>query len=472
MTQVTSPTANSAQTPAGLARHLWPSNSALAATGSATAGGWAASGELTLAGMTAGQLVATQGSPLYAVDEADLRGRARQVREVLQQAFASHEVPVEVYYAGKSFLTVAVAKWISQEGLRLDTCSLGELEVAIRAGIPGEHIGLHGNNKSDAELHRALSYGVGRIVIDSPSEVSRVAAIARSLQVQAPVMLRVTTGVHAGGHEFISTGHEDQKFGVSLAEDNALELLCQMVQEPDLVVVGAHCHIGSQILDADAFELTGLKMLQLRAKVADRTGYLLPELDLGGGFGIAYTCQDAVVDLPQLAGQLAGALVRQAKELGTTLPALSFEPGRVISGPATVTLYTVGTVKPVQLDDGAQRVYVSVDGGMSDNIRPALYGAKYTALLANRASQAPLVNCRIVGKHCESGDIVVDEVWLPSDVQRGDILAVPATGAYGWSMSSNYNHIPKPAVVGVLAGQAKVLARRQTEQDLLSLDEG
>ncbi|WP_404821913.1 diaminopimelate decarboxylase [Oerskovia merdavium] len=451
-------------------------------------------GALTVAGVDVRDLAVAQGTPAYVLDEADLRERARSYRRAFEAAFAEVGAGVDVYYAGKAFLSVAVARWVHAEGLRVDTATGGELAVALRAGVPGEHIGLHGNNKSDAEIARALDAGVGRIIVDSLVEVERVAAASRARGgAPAPVMIRVTTGVHAGGHEYISTAHEDQKFGLSLATDGrvatgagsqtedspAMTALLAVLAHPELELLGIHSHIGSQILDPSGFEVAARKVLELRAALAQRTGFLVPEVDLGGGYGIAYLPGEVALDPDRIAKDVAASVAASSADLGTPLPRFSIEPGRAIVGPAGLTLYTVGTVKPVRVggpDDEAEstivRTYVSIDGGMSDNIRPALYGADYHAELANRLSDAEPVLARVVGKHCESGDIVVHDVLLPGDVRAGDLLAVAATGAYGRSMASNYNHVPRPPVVAVTDGEARVLVRRETEDDLLALDQG
>nr|WP_218928647.1 diaminopimelate decarboxylase [Sanguibacter inulinus] len=431
---------------------------------------------MVLAGLPATDLARDFGTPAFVMDEKHFRDRARLFRDSFTEAFAAVGAEVDVYYAGKSFLSVAVARWAREEGLRVDTCTGGELAVALRAGVPGAEIGLHGNNKSDAEISRAIEAGVGRVVVDSFAEIDRVAELARDAgrdsSTRVPVMVRVTTGIHAGGHEFISTAHEDQKFGVSLTGGQALAALRAVLDHPELELLGAHTHIGSQIQDAAAFEANARKMLALRADLETETGYLLPELDLGGGYGIAYVPSETPIDVAALARDLAGAVGAVCAELGTTVPRISIEPGRSVVGSTTVTLYTVGVVKPVTLDDGSVRTYVSVDGGMSDNIRPALYGAEYTARLANRSGSAETVRARVVGKHCESGDIVISDIELPSDVTPGDLLAVPATGAYGRSMASNYNHVLRPPVVAVADGAARVIVRRETEDDLLALDVG
>ncbi|MFJ2300115.1 MULTISPECIES: diaminopimelate decarboxylase [Oerskovia] len=443
-------------------------------------------GAVTVGGVDVRELADAQGTPAYVLDEADLRERARSYRRAFEAAFAEVGAGVDVYYAGKAFLSVAVARWLHDEGLRIDTATGGELAVALRAGVPGEHIGLHGNNKSDREIARALEAGVGRVIVDSLVEVERVAAAARARGgAPAPVMIRVTTGVHAGGHEYISTAHEDQKFGLSLAtptegEDSpAMVALLTVLSHPELELLGIHSHIGSQILDPSGFEVAARKVLELRAALARRTGFLVPEVDLGGGYGIAYLPGEVALDPDRIAKDVAASVAASSADLGTPLPRFSIEPGRAIVGPAGLTLYTVGTVKPVRVsgpggeaESTIVRTYVSIDGGMSDNIRPALYGADYHAELANRLSDAEPVLARVVGKHCESGDIVVHDVLLPGDVRAGDLLAVAATGAYGRSMASNYNHVPRPPVVAVADGETRVLVRRETEDDLLALDLG
>ncbi len=431
-------------------------------------------GAVSIAGVDLRALAAEHGTPAYVLDEADFRARARAFRDGFGAAFAAIGTEVDVYYAGKAFLCTAVARWAHEEGLRIDTATGGELAVALRAQVPGPDIGLHGNNKSDAEIGRALDAGVGRIVVDSLAEIDRVAdaVAARPGRAgrRAPVMVRVTTGVHAGGHEYIATAHEDQKFGLSVTGGQAMTALLAVLARPELELIGLHSHIGSQILDPSGFEAAARVVLALRAELAARTGHLVPEVDLGGGYGIAYLPGDVPLDPARVAEDIAGVVDQTCADLATPLPRISIEPGRAVVGPSTVTLYTVGTVKPVPLEGGVVRTYVSVDGGMSDNLRPALYGARYSAALVARASTAAPVPARVVGKHCESGDIVVHDVDLPGDVHAGDLLAVPATGAYGRSMASNYNLVPRPPVIAVADGVARVLVRRETEDDLLALD--
>ena len=427
-------------------------------------------GALSVGGCDLRELAGEFGTPLYVVDEEDMRGRAREFRDEFAAAFAEHGAACDVYYASKAFLSSRVSSWMTEDGLSIDVASGGELELALRGGMPAARIGLHGNNKSDAELRRALEAGVGRIVVDSFTEIEVLDALASEAGVTAPVMVRVTTGVHAGGHEFIATSHEDQKFGLSLATGAAFEALNACHDAPNLELLGIHTHIGSQILSIEAFRESAERMFHLRAAFAAGTGVELPEVDLGGGYAIAYTAGDEALSPAKAAREIAEAVASALASAGGTWPRLSIEPGRAIAGPAGLTLYRVGVVKHVALEHGGRRQYVAVDGGMSDNMRTITYGAEYTAALASRASDAPAELSRVVGKHCESGDIVVRDVDLPGDTARGDLLAVPATGAYGRVMAHNYNAALRPAVVSVRDGEATVHIRRDTLDDLLSWD--
>jgi diaminopimelate decarboxylase len=393
-------------------------------------------------------------------DEADFRARAH--------AFKSAFGGATVFYAGKAFLCTAVVRILAEEGLSLDVCSGGELAVALAGGMPAERIGLHGNNKSVAELTRAVEAGVGRIIVDSFAEIERLTAIARERAVRPNVMVRVTVGVEAHTHEYIATAHEDQKFGFSLSSGTAFEAVRRVLDGGVLKLRGLHSHIGSQIFDTSGFELSARRLMALQAQIRDELGVELPEADLGGGFGIAYTTQDDPAGPATLADELFKIVKQECAAQHLDVPHLSIEPGRAIVGPAMFTLYEVGTVKDV---DGI-RTYVSVDGGMSDNIRTALYDAAYSATVAGRASSAPPMLARVVGKHCEAGDVVVKDEFLPADVRVGDLLAVPGTGAYCRSMASNYNHVPRPPVIAVADGRARVIVRRETEDDLLRLDVG
>lgn len=424
-------------------------------------------GRLVIGGRDAASLAAEFGTPLYVVDEADARARAARIARAFDAAAASIGTSVTVYYAGKAFLSGAVVRWVTDEGLAVDVCTGGELAVALAAGADPARIGFHGNNKSLAEIERGVDAGVGAIVIDSEIEIERVAdAAARAGRVQ-PVRLRVNSGVHASTHEFLATAHEDQKFGVPL--DRAVELGARIRSHASLDFLGLHCHIGSQIFDAAGFAESAERLLGVHAELSKAAP--VPELNLGGGFGIAYTSADEPEPIEQIAQGIAAAVANGCRVHDVPVPKLAFEPGRSIIGPAGVTLYTVGTIKPVPIDGGV-RHYVSVDGGMSDNARTALYGAEYSARIASRVSDAAPALVRVAGKHCESGDIVVDAEYLPGDVAPGDLLAVPATGAYCWSLASNYNHVPRPPVVAVRDGVARIIVHGETEAQLLSRDAG
>ena len=525
-----------------------------------------ANGAITFHGRTAESLLDEFGSPLYLIDTDEVVARAKHFVRAAAEAFNTSTTHVS--FAGKAFLSKEIVRLVSEAGMFVDTCTMGEMRIALAAGVPGRRLVLHGNNKSDDEIALAIEQGFAKIVVDEPNEPERIAAIARKLGKRARVMLRVTVGVHAGGHEYISTAHEDQKFGVPLlaagADAAVLDVLNNLtdvtpaatnarIAESDvnagndhpqsttpiapasgsgkparelrydvkypydlsheevsdtdkvlaaameaiadgpsiavlktilanqdvLELVGAHSHIGSNIHDADAFIHAAKRMMLLRKTLWATDAYILPEIDLGGGYSVAYTDGEDSMDIDVELTRLAGSVSDTNRALGMPAPAISFEPGRYIVAPAGVTLYRVGTIKHVHLSDAKdsagnpidERVYVSVDGGMSDNIRPALYGADYTARLANRTGSTETMLARVCGMHCESGDIVVHEVRLPADLKRGDILAVPVTGAYGRTMASNYNQALIPAVVAVSEQGAHVMLRRQTIDDLLDLDQ-
>lgn len=466
-----------------LDRTIWPE-----------AFGRADTGELTVSGISATSLAETYGTPLYVLSEDTFRERARGFREAFEDAFSGIGAEVSAYFAGKSFLTPEVARWVREEGLCLDTASGGEMACGLRGGMDPARMALHGNNKSAAEITRALDAGIGRIVVDSLPEIELVGRLARTLGVTAAVMLRVTPGIHAETHEFIATAHEDQKFGLSLAaaetpEDTsgvgatadgaepspAMRAVSACVAHPNIDLQGIHCHIGSQIFSPDGFAQAAERVLTFMAEVKDRFGVSLPQVDLGGGYGIAYTEADTPRSAKDVAQALAASVGETCRRLDLPVPHFSVEPGRAIAGPSGVTLYTVGTLKGVTVEPGRQRRYVSVDGGMSDNPRPVLYGADYSVVVADeRAGEnhSEPVFSRVVGKHCESGDIVVNSTYLPADLAPGDLLAVPATGAYCWALSSNYNWLPRPTVVAVRTvdgvPEARVIVRGETEQDLFA----
>jgi diaminopimelate decarboxylase len=420
-----------------------------------------ADGAVEVGGVDVRSLAAEFGTPAYVLDEDDFRARCRAWRE----AFGPD---ADVFYAGKAFLSRAVVRWLHEEGLNLDVCSEGELATALSAGMPAERIALHGNNKSVREIERAVEAGVGRIVLDSFQEIVRVASVAERLGRRQRVQIRVTVGVEAHTHEFIATAHEDQKFGLALADGQAAEAVRRALMLDSLELIGIHSHIGSQIFDTSGFEVAAHRVVGLLKQVRDEHGVELPEIDLGGGLGIAYTSQDDPREPHEIAKALAEIVTRECTAAGLSVPRLSVEPGRAIVGPTAFTLYEVGTIKPLE----GLRTYVSVDGGMSDNIRTALYDAEYSVALVSRSSDAEPMLSRVVGKHCESGDIVVRDAFLPADLAPGDLLAVPATGAYCRSMASNYNHALRPPVVVVRDGAARVIVRRETEEDLLRLDIG
>ena len=436
--------------------NMWSKNASLAGA------------TLSLAGIPAAQLAKDFGTPSFFLDEDAYRSRALAWHNGLHSEFGPNAGTI--YYAAKSFICTAVAQWIADIGIGIDVCTGGELAVALNGGIDPNKIEVHGNNKSVAEIDRAVSVGVKTIVMDSLFEIERVAAAAKKHGVRQSVMLRLTPGIEAHTHEKISTAHEDVKFGFSIASGAAWAAVESVATHPELELLGVHCHIGSQIFGSEAHEIATDRLIGFMAKYRDANKIELTELDLGGGFGIAYIDGDVTVEPSDVLPQIHTAVKKACAQHNLAIPLVSLEPGRNIVGPTMFTLYEVGTVKDVVVDGGKIRKYVSVDGGMSDNARTALYDAQYTAVIAQRNSTAPLALTRLVGKHCETGDIIINEIQLPSDVAPGDLIATPATGAYGRSMASNYNHVPRPPVVAVKDGKARVIVRRENEADLLSLD--
>ncbi|MDQ2848857.1 MAG: diaminopimelate decarboxylase [Actinomycetota bacterium] len=423
-------------------------------------------GVVMVAGADVRDLAIEYGTPLMVVDEADFRSRCHDYADAFGNA-------KDVHYAGKAFLCGETARWLHDEGLSLDVCTGGELALALRAGFPAERIALHGSNKSEVELAAAVGAKIGAIVIDSFDEIARLAGLTEGTTATVDVMIRVTVGVEAHTHEFIATAHEDQKFGFSLTGGDAAEAARRVVAAPGLRLIGLHSHIGSQIFDPSGFEVAAHRVVRLLAELIERHPELVATvrtIDLGGGLGIAYVSGDDPLAPDVMAKSLQDIVSREAQAAGLAMPRIAVEPGRAIAGPGTVTLYQVGTIKEVGLDGGVVRRYVSVDGGMSDNIRTALYDADYTVTLASRSSTAPAALSRVVGKHCESGDIVVRDCYLPADLAIGDLLAVAATGAYCYAMASNYNRLPRPAVVAVRDGAARTMLRRETDDDLMRLE--
>jgi len=444
---------------AALPGHVWP-----------VSAGRTSDGAIRIGGVALTHLAAEFGTPLYVIDETDARARASRTLAAFSTAAAAHGTTATVYYAGKAFLCTEAARWMVAEGLNIDVASGGELAVALAAGVEPTRLGLHGNNKSLAEIDRAVGVGVGAIVIDSLIEIGRVADAAERHGRVQPVRLRINSGVHAHTHDYLATAREDQKFGIPISD--APDAVAAIRARPTLRFLGLHSHIGSQIFVVDGFLEAARRLLTLHATLRDAGD--VPELNLGGGFGIAYVESDDAPAIEHLADALLGAVAAVCGELGIPTPRVAVEPGRIIIGPSGVTVYEVGTTKDVAvtIDETttAVRRYVSVDGGMSDNARTALYGADYSVALASRLSSSDPVLVRVAGKHCESGDVVVRDAYLPGDIAPGDLVAVPATGAYCFSLASNYNYLARPAVVAVRDGMARIIVRGETEADLLSRD--
>jgi diaminopimelate decarboxylase len=431
-----------------------------------------AHGELHVGGVACSELVEEYGTPLYVYDRDDMVARAQSFLASVVKACSSYAVNGSVYYASKSFISGHVVSWLSNAGLGFDVATGGELAVVLRGGAPASRIEFQGNNKSESELRSALVAGVGCIVIDAPIEAHRINTLAVELGVTQRVMIRVNTGVHADTHDYLATAREDQKFGLSMSETRALA--AEVSEMPGLHLVGLHSHIGSQIFALDGFLEAASRMVEIYAELF-ATGEP-GTLNLGGGFGISYTEQDSPMSPETMVRAIVDHVASEASARGVAMPHLAFEPGRVISGPAGLTVYRVGVVKPVAVTgaDGAVgiRTYVSVDGGMSDNARPALYGARYSARVANRVSDSPPALVRVVGKHCESGDIVVDAEYVPGDIAPDDVLAVAATGAYCYSLSSNYNVVGRPPVVWVGGGQHGLMVEGESLDLVLGRDRG
>ena len=436
----------------GLPAHVWPRNAARGADG-----------VVSIAGVALTNIAERFGTPVMVVDEDDFRSRCRD----MARAFGG---PEHVHYASKAFLTRTIARWVEEEGLSLDVASENELRIALMADFPAARITAHGNNKDDAFLRACVDEGVGHVVLDSDQELERLDAIAGEVGRAQHVMIRVKPGIEAHTHEFVATSHEDQKFGFSLASGSAYRAAEAAVKAANLELVGLHCHVGSQVFDAQGFTAAADRVLELYSRIHDELGVILPELDLGGGYGIAYTEDEQPLDVDEVAHDLLTAVAKTAAELGIEAPSVLVEPGRAIAGPGTVTVYEVGTVKDVTVDEGVSRRYLSVDGGMSDNIRPALYGSLYDARVVSRTVDGTATSTRIVGSHCESGDVLIRDAEYPDDIRRGDLVALAATGAYTYAMSSRYNAFNRPAIVSVRDGAVTPMMRRETIEDFLALE--
>ncbi|GJF33872.1 diaminopimelate decarboxylase [Kitasatospora sp. NE20-6] len=412
-------------------------------------------GDVTVAGVGLAEAADRFGTPLYVLDEDEFRSRCRAYRTALPAA--------EVLYAAKAFLCSAVTRWAAEEGLGLDVCSEGELRLAAAAGFPPERIVLHGNAKSPAELRLARRLRVGRIVVDDLAEIPRIAALTSPTAPQR-VLLRVVPGVAAGHHEAVRTGVTGQKFGLAVDDGEALDAVRRILAQPGLVLSGLHCHLGSQITTVEPYLTAVDRMAGLLAAVRDEHGLHLPELDLGGGHAVPYVPGDEALDLDEFAALVPVRLADACKRRRLDTPRLLIEPGRAIAAPAGVAVYRVLAVKHTS----GGRIFAAVDGGMSDNPRPALYGARYSVRLVGRDSTAANREVDVVGRHCEAGDILVRGARLSADLRAGDLLAVPASGAYQLSMASGYNLVGRPAVAAVRDGRARLLIRRESVEDLLA----
>lgn len=418
-----------------------------------------ASGRMSIGGCDLEELADRFGTPVIVYDEDELRARCRD--------YVSAFGPDAVAYAGKAFLCVGMARLVNEEGLHLDVASGGELHTALTAGFPADRLIFHGNNKSTDELRLALQSGVGRVVIDSFDEIDRVEALVDEGVAPPAVLIRVTPGVEAHTHAYIETGTEDSKFGFGVASGVALDAALRAAQSGAMHLAGLHCHIGSQVWNLTSYARAMDVVTRLAAVVAGQCGQVVEELNVGGGVGIAYHAGDAAPTIAEFADVVRRSFVESCAAAGLDpAPRLMVEPGRSIAGPSGLTLYRVGTVKEIP----EVRTYVAVDGGMSDNPRPITYGARYEAFLPARADAPRPFVATVAGKHCEQGDLLVREGSLPHDVAVGDVLAVPVTGAYAYSMASNYNRLPRPAVVFVRDGDARVVVRRESLDDVLRLD--
>jgi len=415
---------------------------------------------LEIGGCDTMDLVREFGTPLYVMDEACIRQKCRSLRE----AYAKRYPNSLMLFAAKAFLNMAICRIIDQEEMGLDLSSGGEVYTAMKAHFPMERTYLHGNNKSPWELELALDAGVGRIVVDNEREMALLQEIAVRRGVTQDVLLRVTPGIKPQTHSFIQTGQIDSKFGLGMSTGSALKGLRFAMQQPNLRMIGLHCHIGSNIMGLDSFEMAARMMIRFAAQVRDELGLTIEELDLGGGVGVRYQSDDQPPDPEDYADAVITGLHDEITKYNLPHPRLLQEPGRSIVGEAGTTLYTIGTIKDVP----EIRRYVTVDGGLSDNPRPALYEAKYEAIVASKANAPLTQKVTVAGKHCECDNLIFD-IMLP-DVAAGDILAVQTTGAYNYTMYSNYNRFMRPAIVLVNEGTAEIINARETLDDLISHD--
>lgn len=415
--------------------------------------------ELYIGGVSAVKLAQEYKTPLYVIDEAYVRRKCQRY----VKAFKVNERENKVAYAGKAFLTLAMCQLIAEEGLCLDVVSGGELYTAMKAGFPLSNVYFHGNNKTLEEIHMGIKNGVGRFVVDNFYEIEQINEIAGKYNKIQKILIRITPGIEAHTHEYIKTGQIDSKFGFTILNNNTLNAVKKAIELPNIELVGLHCHIGSQIFDIKPYEDEAEIMMLLIANIKKKLGYEIEELDLGGGFGIQYRTGDNPRTIEDFCSAIIAKVDEVADKLKINIPKLAIEPGRSVIGKAGTTLYTIGSIKEIP----EVRKYVAVDGGMTDNIRPALYKAEYECIIANKVEAITKERVTISGKCCESGDILLSDVDIPK-AESGDILAVLSTGAYGYSMSSNYNKIPKAAVVFVKDGTSKLVCRRQSYEDIMS----
>jgi len=420
-----------------------------------------AQGHLEIGGVDATDLKEQFGTPLYVVDEQLVRERCREYME----AFRASGLGFQVAYASKAFCVMAMCALAAEEGLSLDVVSDGELFTALQAGFPAERIHFHGNNKTLEEIEMALDAEIGCFVVDNFNELHLLQAVAADKNRKVNILLRVTPGVEAHTHEYISTGQTDSKFGFDIGNGTAFEAIELASKQSNLVLLGVHSHIGSQIFEVEGFQMAVQRVAEFAASVYERLNVAFKVVNLGGGFGIRYIDGDTPLEVAQYVKAITDAVKNHFAQIGYAVPEIWVEPGRSIVGEAGTTLYTVGTSKDIP----GVRKYVAVDGGMTDNPRPALYESKYEAVLANRANEAAQETVSVAGKCCESGDMLIWDLDLPK-VESGDLLAVACTGAYNYSMASNYNRIRRPAVVFVKDGQGDVVVRRETYQDIIQND--
>jgi len=418
-------------------------------------------GHLEIGGVDSLELAHQFGTPLVAYDVSAIRNQIRHFQSVFEQ----NHVDYAVSYASKAFASIAMFQLVNQEGGHIDVVSGGELYTAIKAGFPMDHVSFHGNNKSFAELTMAVEQQVGVIILDNFHEIELLQEVLQQQHQHIDVMLRVTPGVSAHTHEYDQTGQVDSKFGFDIQSGQAFEALEKVLAIDSMNMLGIHAHIGSQIFEVNGFEMAATKLIDTLAEWNERIGYQAKVLNVGGGFGIRYTQEDDPIAPEKFVDAIVKTVKSETSEKGISTPAIWIEPGRSIVGPAGYNLYTVGSRKDVP----GIRPYVTVDGGMGDNIRPALYQADYEAVLASNPTAPTSETVRIAGKYCESGDILIKEQALPA-TKPGDVLAMLATGAYGYSMASNYNRNPRPAVVFCEDGEAKLVIRRETYDDLISHD--